>query len=69
MTGNELTAEKLADAIKVINAKRRALARVFAATKNKGCIPISGKDRLLMTQIAFFDDPERCSSEGKRTCR
>lgn len=64
VTGNELTAEKLADAIKVVNAKRRALARVFAATKNTDCIPISGKDRLLMTQIAFFDDPERCAQKA-----
>lgn len=64
VTGNELTAEKLAEAIKVVNAKRRALARVFAATKNKDCIPISGKDRLLMTQIAFFDDPERCAQKA-----
>ena len=38
---------------------RRALARVFDATKAENCIPISGKDRLLMTQIAFFDDPAR----------
>lgn len=39
---------------------RRALARVFDATKAENCISISGKDRLLMTQIAFFDDPARC---------
>lgn len=39
---------------------RRALARVFDATKAENCIPISGKDRLLMTQIAFFYDPARC---------
>lgn len=38
---------------------RRALARVFDATKAENCIPISGKDCLLMTQIAFFDDPAR----------
>lgn len=40
---------------------RRALARVFDATKAENCIPISGKDRLLMTQITFFDDPARCA--------
>lgn len=43
---------------------RRALARVFDATKAENCIPISGKDRLLMTQIAFFDDPARCAQEA-----
>jgi len=36
------------------------MARVFAATKGEN-IPVSGKDRLLMTQIAFFDDPVRCA--------
>ena len=43
---------------------RRALARVFDATKAENCIPISGKDRLLMTQIAFFDDPVRCAQKA-----
>ena len=43
---------------------RRALARVFDATKAENCIPISGKDRLLMTQIAFFDDPPRCAQKA-----
>ena len=59
-TGNKITVEKLNDAIKIINEKRKAMARVFAATKGD-VIPISGKDRLLMTQIAFFDDPVRCA--------
>ena len=63
-TGVELTAENLAEAIKTVNNKRRALARVFAATKAAGPIPISGKDRLLMTQIAFFDDPVRCAEKA-----
>ena len=58
-TGNIITVDKLNKAIKTVNAKRRALARVFAATKGKN-LPISGKDRLLVTQIAFFDDPTRC---------
>lgn len=59
-TGNKITVEKLTEAIKIINEKRKAMARVFAATKGDA-IPISGKDRLLMTQIAFFDDPVRCA--------
>jgi benzoyl-CoA reductase/2-hydroxyglutaryl-CoA dehydratase subunit BcrC/BadD/HgdB len=59
-TGNTITVEKLNEAIKTVNAKRRAMARVFAATKGEN-IPVSGKDRLLMTQIAFFDDPVRCA--------
>jgi benzoyl-CoA reductase/2-hydroxyglutaryl-CoA dehydratase subunit BcrC/BadD/HgdB len=59
-TGNTITVEKLNEAIKTVNEKRKAMARVFAATKGEN-IPISGKDRLLMTQIAFFDDPRRCA--------
>ncbi|MDD7267405.1 MAG: double-cubane-cluster-containing anaerobic reductase [Lachnospiraceae bacterium] len=59
-TGNEITVEKLNAAICVINEKRRALARVYAARKAKK-LPISGKDALLMMQIAFFDDPVRCT--------
>ena len=43
---------------------RRALARVFDATKAENCIPISAKDCLLMTQIAFFDDPARCAQKA-----
>ena len=43
---------------------RRALARVFDAAKAENCIPISGKDRLLMTQVAFFDDPARCAQKA-----
>ena len=60
-TGNEITPEKLAEAIRVLNAKRAALARVAEARKNPDNIPISGTDALLVTQIAFFDDPVRCA--------
>ena len=61
VTGVELTAENLGNAIRIVNAKRQALRRVYEARKATNCIPISGKDALLMTQIAFFDDPERCA--------
>lgn len=66
ITGRALTAEALADAIKLINEKRRALARVYEARKATNCIPISGKDALLMTQIAFFDDPARCAEMANK---
>lgn len=64
-TGNEITAEKLGEAIKIINAKRAALQRVYDARKSSN-IPISGKDALLMMQIAFFDDPVRCAQMCNR---
>ena len=66
ITGNKLTAESLGAAIKLINEKRRARARVYAARKATNCIPISGKDALLMTQIAFFDDPARCAEMANK---
>lgn len=65
-TGQEITPEKLADAIHTVNLKRQALARVYEARKATNCIPISGKDALLMTQIAFFDDPVRCAEMANK---
>ena len=59
-TGVALTAKNLAEAIRIINEKRRALARVYEARKALN-VPISGTDTLLMMQIAFFDDPVRCA--------
>jgi len=59
-TGNQITPEKLGDAIHIINEKRKALARLYEARKAKN-IPISGRDALLVMQIAFFDDPARCA--------
>lgn len=64
-TGNEITPDALADAIRVVNEKRKALARVYNARKSE-TIPISGKDALLVTQIAFFDDPERCAEMANK---
>ena len=66
VTGNEITPEKLGEAIKLINAKRAALQRVYDARKCADNIPISGKDALLMMQIAFFDDPARCAQMCNR---
>ena len=59
-TGNAITPEKLGEAIHIINEKRKALARLYEARKAKN-IPISGRDALLVMQIAFFDDPVRCA--------
>ncbi len=64
-TGNKITADKLAEAIKIVNNKRKALARIYEARKSKD-IPISGKDALLVMQIAFFDDPVRCAEMANK---
>ena len=66
-TGNEVTAEKLAAAIKTVNDKRRALARLYDFRKNEK-LPISGKDCLLISQIAFYDDPSRFAQMTNRLC-
>ncbi len=64
-TGNQITPEKLAEAIHLANEKRRALQRVYDCRKSE-TLPISGRDALLMMQIAFFDDPARCAQMCNR---
>lgn len=56
--GRKITAESLAEAIRVANAKRRALQRL-SATRAADPAPISGLDSLLTVQAAFMDDAER----------
>jgi benzoyl-CoA reductase/2-hydroxyglutaryl-CoA dehydratase subunit BcrC/BadD/HgdB len=58
MTGKKVTAEALKAAIVEVNDKRRALQRVNAA-RAASPAPISGKDALLATQVAFYDDVPR----------
>ncbi len=58
LTGNEITAEKLEQAIEMVNARRRALQRLYDLRKVSP-VPISGKDALLATQVAFYDDAKR----------
>ena len=66
-TGNEITAEKLAASIHMINNKRKALERLYAFRKNDK-LPISGKDVLLISQIAFYDDPTRFAEMTNKLC-
>ncbi|MEL7647346.1 MAG: double-cubane-cluster-containing anaerobic reductase [Sedimentibacter sp.] len=66
-TGNKVTYESLANAIRLINDKRRALARLYSYRKNEN-LPISGKDILLISQIAFYDDPTRFTSMTNKLC-
>ncbi len=67
VTGNKVTPEKLAEAIKLINAKRQALARLYDLRKKEN-IPISGKDALVISQIAFYDDPTRFTEMTNQLC-
>ncbi|MBC3796368.1 double-cubane-cluster-containing anaerobic reductase [Acetobacterium tundrae] len=66
-TGNKVTEESLADSIRLINAKRTALARLYDLRKNEN-IPISGKDVLVISQIAFYDDPTRFTEKVNKLC-
>ena len=67
VTGNTVTAEKLAGAIKLINDKRRALSRLYELRKNEK-LPISGKDALVISQIAFYDGPTRFTQMTNKLC-
>ncbi|MHB1325259.1 MAG: double-cubane-cluster-containing anaerobic reductase [Thermoleophilia bacterium] len=58
VTGRDLTAENLSQAIKEVNGKRRALKRLNQARANSPAA-ISGKDALLAVQVAFYDDVPR----------
>ena len=67
LTGNEITEGSLHDAIVLLNGKRRALQRLSDFRK-LDAVPISGKDVLLITQIAFYDDPGRFTSMVNKLC-
>lgn len=67
VTGNKITEESLSAAIKLINGKRRALKRLYDFRKLPNP-PISGKDCLLISQIAFYDDPTRFTEMTNKLC-
>ncbi|MFP5258772.1 MAG: double-cubane-cluster-containing anaerobic reductase [Acidobacteriota bacterium] len=67
LTGVAITAERLADATKVVNAKRRALKRL-SALRAADPAPISGRDALLVNQISFYDDPVRFTTKINALC-
>ncbi|AZO94722.1 double-cubane-cluster-containing anaerobic reductase [Halocella sp. SP3-1] len=66
-SGREIKAEKLAKAIKLINKKRDVLQRLYN-TRKADPAPISGRDALLITQLAFFDDPARFIEKTSALC-
>lgn len=67
LTGNKITVEALKEGIRVTNAKRRALKRLYDLRKYKPS-PISGLDCLLITQIAFYNDPKRFTEKVHELC-
>ena len=67
LTGRTITAEKLKDAIRVVNEKRQALKRL-TALRAASPAPISGRDALLINQISFYDDPVRFTAKINELC-
>lgn len=66
-TGNKVTEEALGESIRLINNKRKALSRLYDFRKYEK-LPISGKDVLLISQIAFYDDPTRFTQMTEKLC-
>ncbi|MEL3909317.1 MAG: double-cubane-cluster-containing anaerobic reductase [Treponemataceae bacterium] len=67
ITGNKVTEKSLHDAIVLANNKRKALQRLNNFRKLDS-VPISGRDVLLIHQIAFYDDPARFTSQVNKLC-
>ncbi|WXR60255.1 double-cubane-cluster-containing anaerobic reductase [Peptostreptococcaceae bacterium AGR-M142] len=67
LSGNEITADKVRESIELVNEKRKALKRLYDLRKNE-VLPISGKDALLISQIAFYDDPKRFIKMTNELC-
>jgi benzoyl-CoA reductase/2-hydroxyglutaryl-CoA dehydratase subunit BcrC/BadD/HgdB len=66
-SGKTITAKAVTEATKVMNAKRKALQRLNALRANNPA-PISGKDVLLIEQIAFYDEPVRFTAKVNALC-
>ena len=67
LTGKSIEEENLRQAIEVVNNKRRALLRLAKLRKSDPPV-ISGRDALLINQIAFYDDPERFTERVDALC-
>jgi benzoyl-CoA reductase/2-hydroxyglutaryl-CoA dehydratase subunit BcrC/BadD/HgdB len=67
ITGKKITLEKLKEASKIVNDKRKALQRLSLLRANDPS-PISGLDALLINQVAFYDDPLRFTAKVNELC-
>ncbi len=65
--GFEITLESMEKAVKVMNNKRKALQRLNSL-RHSDPTPISGKDVLLIEQIAFYDEPVRFAEHVNALC-
>jgi len=62
LTGRTLDADRLAEAVRLMNRKRTALARMHEL-RRIATPPISGTDALVIMQSALVDDPARFTDE------
>jgi len=67
ITGNTTDFDAIAGGIRTINAKRAALQRLNSL-RHHNPSPISGKDMLLIEQIAFYDEPVRFAKQVHELC-
>jgi benzoyl-CoA reductase/2-hydroxyglutaryl-CoA dehydratase subunit BcrC/BadD/HgdB len=67
LTGNKITEESLREAIRTVNDRRRALLRLAELRQSDPAV-ISGRDALLINQIAFYDDPARFTAKVNELC-
>lgn len=67
ITGQKITAASLKQSIIDTNAKRQALLRLASLRRHKPA-PISGKDSLLIEQIAMYDDVTRFTQKVNELC-
>lgn len=66
-TGKEVTEAELKISIEKMNAKRKAMQRLNSL-RHHDPSPISGRDMLLVQQIAFYDIPERFTKKVNDLC-
>jgi benzoyl-CoA reductase/2-hydroxyglutaryl-CoA dehydratase subunit BcrC/BadD/HgdB len=67
VSGKEITVDRLKEASKTVDAKRRALQRLSRLRAHDPA-PISGLDALLINQISFYDDPVRFTEKLNGLC-
>ncbi len=67
LSGKGISLEKLKEASRIVNEKRKALQRL-SAVRSHDPAPISGLDALLINQVAFYDDPIRFTAQVNELC-
>ncbi|MFH0889016.1 MAG: double-cubane-cluster-containing anaerobic reductase [Planctomycetota bacterium] len=67
VSGKNITVEALREKTELLNNKRNALARLFRMRQHDP-VPISGKDALLISQVGFYDNPARFTSQVQTLC-